>query len=319
MGATYRRGRANRLVCRPSEAEKMGILDDAIREHLELKRQHGAEHSELQKIEDEAFGPPARPGDPTNGEDPQGEAAPSEAPTEFLQAPPPEQAEPSAEEHPAADHELLADSEPDDEEPMAEEARSSEEDLPSAEEGSPEQPQAVEEPRPAPPDTEEREAIAAQPTELYDFEAQPGADAAATPEAGDPVEAEESSSQEVEDQLDGESGETLYAFEEDDFFDEQSLSDELDQALEAGEGEQATEAPPEAAGAAPPSDAAEEVSGPDDVEGDSAEGLEGEAAPAGESEDEDVLEETPDFLQDAPESDRLWFEQKPPKDFDFDD
>ncbi len=36
-------------------------------------------------------------------------------------------------------------------------------------------------------------------------------------------------------------------------------------------------------------------------------------------EDEDVLEETPDFLQDTPEHDRLWFEQRPPRDFDFDD
>jgi len=35
-------------------------------------------------------------------------------------------------------------------------------------------------------------------------------------------------------------------------------------------------------------------------------------------EDEDVLEDTPDFLQDTPEHDRLWFEQKPPRDFDFD-
>jgi hypothetical protein len=34
--------------------------------------------------------------------------------------------------------------------------------------------------------------------------------------------------------------------------------------------------------------------------------------------DEDVLEETPDFLQETPEHDRLWFEQKPPKDFDWD-
>jgi hypothetical protein len=33
--------------------------------------------------------------------------------------------------------------------------------------------------------------------------------------------------------------------------------------------------------------------------------------------DEDVLEETPEFLQDAPEHDRLWFEQRPPRDFDF--
>jgi hypothetical protein len=33
---------------------------------------------------------------------------------------------------------------------------------------------------------------------------------------------------------------------------------------------------------------------------------------------EDVLEETPEFLQDTPEHDRLWFEQRPPRDFDFD-
>ena len=36
-------------------------------------------------------------------------------------------------------------------------------------------------------------------------------------------------------------------------------------------------------------------------------------------EEEDLLEETPDFLQDAPEGERLWFEQGAPKDFDFDD
>jgi hypothetical protein len=33
----------------------------------------------------------------------------------------------------------------------------------------------------------------------------------------------------------------------------------------------------------------------------------------------DVLEETPEFLEETPEHDRLWFEQKPPRDFDFDD
>jgi hypothetical protein len=32
---------------------------------------------------------------------------------------------------------------------------------------------------------------------------------------------------------------------------------------------------------------------------------------------DDTLEETPEFLQDTPEHDRLWFEQRPPKDFDF--
>jgi hypothetical protein len=40
--------------------------------------------------------------------------------------------------------------------------------------------------------------------------------------------------------------------------------------------------------------------------------------PAGEQPGEDVLEETPDFLQETPEHDRLWFEQRPPRDFDWD-
>lgn len=40
--------------------------------------------------------------------------------------------------------------------------------------------------------------------------------------------------------------------------------------------------------------------------------------PAAAAEEEDVLEETPEFLQETPEHDRLWFEQKPPRDFDFD-
>jgi len=37
-----------------------------------------------------------------------------------------------------------------------------------------------------------------------------------------------------------------------------------------------------------------------------------------EEKDDDVLEETPEFLQDAPDHDRLWFEHRPPRDFDFD-
>ena len=38
----------------------------------------------------------------------------------------------------------------------------------------------------------------------------------------------------------------------------------------------------------------------------------------GEDPGEDVLEETPDFLQETPEHDRLWFEQRAPRDFDWD-
>jgi hypothetical protein len=40
----------------------------------------------------------------------------------------------------------------------------------------------------------------------------------------------------------------------------------------------------------------------------------GPAEPAG----EDLLEETPEFLEETPDHDRLWFEQRPPRDFDFD-
>jgi hypothetical protein len=48
-----------------------------------------------------------------------------------------------------------------------------------------------------------------------------------------------------------------------------------------------------------------------------------ERAPAEDVDEEegggDLLEGTPDFLQEQPEGDDLWFEQGPPKDFDFDD
>jgi len=50
-----------------------------------------------------------------------------------------------------------------------------------------------------------------------------------------------------------------------------------------------------------------------EVEADSREGADHEAG----EHVEDVLEETPDFLRDTPEQERLWFEQRPPRDFDF--
>lgn len=42
------------------------------------------------------------------------------------------------------------------------------------------------------------------------------------------------------------------------------------------------------------------------------------ALAADEEPSDDMLEETPEFLQDTPDHDRLWFEQRPPRDFDFD-
>ena len=80
----------------------MGILDEAIREHLELKRQHGADDSELKQLEDDAFGPPGRPGD--EKPDPVAEAA-----TEFMAQPDlGDDAKPGAEGESSSDGEAIA-------------------------------------------------------------------------------------------------------------------------------------------------------------------------------------------------------------------
>jgi hypothetical protein len=262
----------------------MGILDEAIREHLDLKRQHGAAESELRKLEDEAFGPPARPDEPA--------AAPA---AEALATEP--EAEPAA---PAGFPETEV-------APAAEEIEPEAAVPPPAE---PAPPPAPEPPAPAEePPSDEETAIADQPTELYDVDEQfgpaesPSAEELVSEEIGEPRLAP---GEGVEPGLEPEEP----AAEEggEDFFSEQSLSDELDRALDAPETEEAPAAPE------PPPAAPEGAPEP-------AEGEEGfyDEAPEDEGEGEDVLEETPEFLQDTPESDRLWFEQKPPKDFDFDD
>jgi hypothetical protein len=246
----------------------MGILDEAIREHLELKRQHGADDSELKQIEDEAFGPPERPG---NGAQVAGEAAGaevpvSEAPTEYMPAPEVEHAPTQAPERPEPEPSAEAESPPEPAEPPVEHE--------------------------APPVEHEAPPVE-QPTEFYDVEAEIAASQPAPP-AAEPLEAEIS--------------------ESDDIFDEQSLSDELDQALDSTEQEPEPEPEPEE-GLEPAEEELEPPPQPGPAEPPPEDAPEG----AGFDEQEDVLEETPEFLQDTPESDRLWFEQKPPKDFDFDD
>ncbi len=179
----------------------MGVLDDAIRQHLELKRAHGADESELKRKEDEALGPVRREAEP---------AAEEPAP------PTPEDA--GAEEHVAAAEEHVAGEAVADgpaSEPESEAPWSLAEDEPFAEE---------------PPATIDSTAVEDEPP--------------------------------------------------------------ADQAL--------AEPPP--AGSETPTRGFDALS---------------EDEPAGDG--EDVLEETPEFLQETPEHDRLWFEQKPPRDFDFDD
>jgi hypothetical protein len=296
----------------------MSILDDAIREHLELKRQHGADEAEVKRLEDEAFGPPGRPEEP----DPL-----AEAPTEFMATP--EEAEAAEggefeggrriniadlqEPPPAAPAEDPVQAAP----PAEEEPLEVVEEEPAAEH------EAVVEPPEPGHSTEERHAIAEQPTEMFDIEAEMGTEDAPATEAPSPSDEEIVEEEAAEPRLAPvEPATEIHAIrteapeeaaadeeeEDDDFWSEQRLSDELDQALEAPLSEEPAEPiseeheqpPPRAAEPAPAEPEQQTDYDPDTGH-------------------EDVLEDTPEFLEDAPEDDELWFEQKPPKDFDFDD
>lgn len=210
----------------------MGLLDDAIREHLELKRRRGADPSEVERLEREALGPVRRgPHEPSDFA-PEGPVARSsvaysdeEIDHDWVEP---------------ADEELVFDH--DDELPGREAPRHHE----IAEEWDahealdlqePPEPVRPEEPFADEPLTEEHPPAAATPP--------PGE---TPPPAPAPAQA-------------GHPGEETVEYDV--------------EAEHFGEGER-------------------------------------------EGEGEDVLEETPEFLQDTPDHDRLWFEQRPPRDFDFD-
>ncbi|MFL5820688.1 MAG: hypothetical protein ACJ76S_08405 [Solirubrobacteraceae bacterium] len=216
----------------------MGLLDNAIRDHLELKRQHGADPTELARLEREALGPPVRETQevltaaarPAAGA-PAGPDTTAEEPLSTPEAEP-VVGGPSAE---PGEPTVAFDAE----QAMAEEANGS---------------AGVS--APAPP-TAEPVVPPAQPP------ASPSEPAAPAPDPADPTAADPATA-------------------------------------EPAAPAPAESTPPEPA--APPS--ADEPPAPGTAEGE---------------EGEDVLEETPDFLQETPEHDRLWFEQRPPRDFDFDD
>ncbi len=293
----------------------MGILDEAIREHLELKRQHGADDSELKQLEDQAFGPPGRPGDGEEAPDPL-----AEAPTEFMAQPgavEDEAKEPARRETPSiadlqeAPPSLSEEDSPGTEEPAVEEHPAMEHEAVT----EPPEPEESSEPEePAGPSTEERHAIAEQPTEMFDVEQELAASDPPNPtdeelieeEIAEPRLAPTDPLAGLEEAEEGEvsiEGPAPVDDEDDEFWDERRLSDELDQALEAPP---EPEPEPEPAPSEEP-EAHEPAEEPAPSEGQAEHG------------DEDVLEETPDFLEETPEDDQLWFEQKPPKDFDFDD
>jgi hypothetical protein len=227
----------------------MGILDDAIREHLDLKRKHGAAEDELQRQEEEALGPARREVAPAHAQDTNGtgDSAAAEPRPDAASEPSTDAADEPAGETQAA-------------EPSAEPAAEAHTD--PAIEAAPAP--AVEEPQPEPePDPDpEPEALPPEPdpepvaTEPEPPPVDPPYDTASHEEA--PVPAGDTPPRGFE-----------------------TLDEEVDELF-------ADERAPE-----------------------SEEGDEGEK-------DEDVLQDTPDFLQETPEHDRLWFEQKPPRDFDFD-
>jgi hypothetical protein len=266
----------------------MGILDEAIREHLDLKRRQGAADEELKRLEDEAFGPPTRPGDPDfpdreSEEEPQGdgsgmgaaEIATAESQLEEGAPPAEEAASPEAAE--GEETEPVGPTVPEEPPPV---------EPPPVEDPPPEQPPPVE--AQADPAAEEQTTFydQSQESELelgdldleFDEEvAEPGEPVPPPPpETGEPP-IESLDTAEHEPPI-------------------ESL-DTVEHRIEELEEEPVSETPE------PPEPAQE----PEGSAGTREEGA------------EDVLEETPEFLRDAPEDDELWFEQGEPKDFDFDD
>jgi hypothetical protein len=214
----------------------MGLLDDAIRDHLDLKRRRGADPAEVERAEREALGPVRR--NPTPSELAEVEAAtPGDAAPAYDQA-----------DEESWPHDSL-------QEPAADAGVRPIYDAPAAEPmpGSPEFPAAE-----APPLEDGRDPLAER------------------------------------------------SFEDERFDDDDPFAEESFAEARAHEAFREPPAPP----AVSP--------GPETAEYDVEDALSAEDRRRHEG-DDDVLEETPEFLQDTPDHDRLWFEQRPPKDFDFDE
>jgi hypothetical protein len=269
----------------------MGILDDAIREHLELKRQHGADESEVDGLEAEAFGPADRP-DATEppAEAPQFE---SEATTQVISPG-------SAITVPAGEGDQLDKVfEAKRDELAAIEHEAAEKDGPEErpQVGEPDVPAPEEESRPQPAAEREAPPAALEPDEVTEADGGDAGDALERERqhlAGQPTEHYDVDAAMAEE-------------DEIDLLSESRLADELDRALETPEDEIAAMAPPEEEYEHQLPDLAEPDPGsevPDDSDF---------------FDQDDPLEGTPDFLEETPEHDRLWFEQKEPKDFDFGD
>ena len=264
----------------------MGILDDAIREHLELKRRRGATDEELAKQEAEALGPARR--QPVA--DPAVEAG-IEPPLDEEVLPPPALSTAAEDAPPPTPPDALEPLEPLEADPGDRLPPHGDVDAPLEEPVAFEDPEApvVEEPLHSEPSAEDPIAPppeAAEPEPDPDFpptEVMASDDAASVAEPADPDLSEPPPA-----------------------IDDDATRVSLDDATRV---RPTRPLPPLDDESLPPEPAVPE---PEPALPDP------EPAPHADA-DEDVLEETPDFLQDTPDHDRLWFEQKPPRDFDFDD
>ena len=300
----------------------MGILDDAIREHLELIRRRGATDSEVQRLEDEAFGPPTRPdeADFPQSEEAGAASANGVATETAVEEPGPQEAAahedvttlmPSTEtpeaageagtglEEPTGAHVTEQES---DEMPLdeAESREVEQEEAPAEEHAILEEPQPEAEPElhedepPVEEDVVPPEQAAAPPeeaTSLYDQGSEHDLEVDLDLQLEDEVSSTEPPSEEAPAEPEG-----TRPIE--------PPIESLD-TVEHPFPEEVVEETPDA-----PSDeyAVEEVAAPEQAE-------EGEEEKS--EQGEDVLADTPEFLKDAPEDDELWFEQGEPKDFDF--
>jgi hypothetical protein len=289
--------------------QTMGILDDAIREHLELIRRRGTADSEVQRLENEAFGPPTRPDE-----------------ADFPE---------SEEAHPASGNGVATEAAVEEHGP--EEAVAHEDVttlLPAEGEGESEPESVAVEPEEeggAAAEVEDREPAA----EVEDGE--PAAEEHPIVDEAAP-EPEEEPSEEAG--VPAEEGTSLYDQRRDEELDidlDLQLEDEPpaaeppseEHAVAEPEGTTPLEPPIESLDTVEhpfPEEIAEPEGPPEEIPPSEEDAVPDEAPPPeqvekrgeeGEEEDEDVLADTPEFLKDAPEDDELWFEQGEPKDFDF--
>jgi hypothetical protein len=231
----------------------MGLLDDAIRDHLDLKRRRGGDPTEIERAEHEALGPVRRDPFERVGGDLDGVSVPDEGPRAY------DREEDSYDDERHEEH-------------VVEEEREQEYEAP---------PGAGE---PAAPPSYPTEAGAGDETMQYDVEEALASEPAAAKHAPEWVEQSDEWVEQSEEWVEpSHPVETPAA----------DLS-----APESGRESAYLESPDDEAapGAPPPEPRSQHPAKPED----------------------DVFDEAPEFPQDAPDDDRLWFEQRPPRNLDFD-